>query len=429
MGLILILAFFVLVAFGIPIGYVLGIVAVGGAYFFWDPAYLLVLARKMVSGCDSFTIMAMPLFMLSGALMNKSGITDSLVDFSKILVGHIRGGLAHVTIVASTLFAGLTGVAMADVAAIGSILIPAMEKDGYPKPFAAAVVTSAAVIGPIIPPSLVMLIYAHIMGESVAALFLGGIVPGLIMAIGLMVYTYYIAKNRNYPKFRERPTVGELGMSFFKSLPALAAPMVILGGIVLGFATPTEAAALVVLYAFILGFFVTRKIKLADLAPMLLQSMVVTAVVFLIIGTASQVGFLITDVHLPQSLANYFISLTKNKYLMLMLINAFLLLMGMILEIIPNVVLLSPILAPLALKLGVDPTHFALILLINLNIGMNTPPMGGLMFITSAMAGAKFEDVLKESWGYLLTQLATLLVITYIPDTVLWIPRAFGFVK
>ena len=429
MGLLLIVAFFVLVALGIPIGYVLGIVAVGGVYFFWEPSYMLVLARKMVSGCDSFTIMAMPLFMLSGALMNKSGITDSLVDFSKTLVGHIRGGLAHVTIVASTLFAGLTGVAMADVAAIGSIMIPAMEKDGYSRAYAAAVVTTAAVIGPIIPPSLVMLIYAHIMGQSVAALFLGGIVPGLLMAVGLMAYTYYIAKKRNYPKYRERPTVMELGKSFVASLPALMAPMVILGGIVLGFATPTEAAALVVLYAFILGFFITRKIKLRDLTPMMLQSMVVTAVVFLIIGTASQVGFLITDVHLPQSLAKYFISVTDNKYLMLMLINAFLLLMGMILEIIPNVVLLSPILAPLALKLGVDPTHFALILLVNLNIGMNTPPMGGLMFITSAMAGEKFEAVLKESWAYIGTQLVTLVIITYIPDTVLWIPRIFGFVK
>jgi tripartite ATP-independent transporter DctM subunit len=263
----------------------------------------------------------------------------------------------------------------------------------------------------------------------VAALFLGGIVPGLIMAAGLMIYTFYVAKKRNYPRYRERPTVAEVGVSFFKSLPALAAPLVILGGIVFGFATPTEAAALVVLYAFVLGFFITRTITIRDLAPMLLQSMVVTAVVFLIIGTASQVGFLITDVHLPQNLAKYFISLTENKYLMLMLINAFLLLMGMILEIIPNVVLLSPILAPLALKLGVDPTHFALVLLVNLNIGMNTPPMGGLMFITSAMAGEKFEAVLKESWGYIGMQLATLLIITYVPDTVLWIPRYFGFVK
>ncbi|MFH1079678.1 MAG: TRAP transporter large permease [Pseudomonadota bacterium] len=390
MGILLILAFFVLVGLAIPIGYVLGIVAVGGVYLFWEPHHLLVLARKMVSGCDSFTIMAMPLFMLSGALMNKTGITDALVEFSKTLVGHIQGGLAHVTIVASMLFAGLTGVAMADVAAIGSIMIPAMEKNGYSRPFACAVVTSAAVLGPIIPPSLVMLIYAHIMGQSVAALFLGGIVPGVIMAGGLMIYTYFIARKRNYPKFRERPTLFELGKSFTRSLPALMAPLIILGGIIFGIATPTEAAALVVLYAFILGFFITRTVKIKDLAPMILESMVVTAVIFLIIGTASQVGFLITDIHLPQNLAKFFISITENKYIMLALINVFLIFMGMILEIIPNVVLLSPILAPLALKLGVDPTHFALVMLINLNIGMNTPPMAGLMFITSALAKVKF---------------------------------------
>ena len=427
MGPILLASFLFLVALGVPIGYTLGIVSVGAVWVAWEPEYLLVLARKMVSGVDSYTIMAMPLFMLAGSIMNKAKITDALVDFSHALVGHIRGGLAQVNIVASIMFAGLTGVAMADVAALGSILIPAMEKDGYGKPFAAAITAASSVIGPIIPPSLVMLIYAHVMGVSVAALFLAGIIPGLMMGLMLMVTTAIISKKRNYPKRGSRPTLKRVTMSLFKSMPALGCPVIILGGIIFGICTPTEAAALAVLYSFLLGFFLYGTLKIKDLPGIFLSSMVHTSVVFLIIGTASQLGLLITDVSLPQEISEGMLGITQNKVVMLIIINLFLLLMGMILEIIPNVVLLSPILAPLAIALGVDPIHFALILLVNLNIGMNTPPMGGLLFITSSMAGEKFDAVMKEIWPFIATQIVTLLFITYIPETTLWIPRFFGF--
>lgn len=216
-------------------------------------------------------------------------------------------------------------------------------------------------------------------------------------------------------------------MSLFRSLPALGCPVIILGGIIFGICTPTEAAALAVLYSFLLGFFFYRTLKISDLPGIFLSSMVHTSVVFLIIGTASQLGLLITDVRLPQEISEGMLGLTQNKFLMLIIINLFLLLMGMILEIIPNVVLLSPILAPLAIALGVDPIHFALILLVNLNIGMNTPPMGGLLFITASMAGEKFDTVMKEMWPFIATQIVTLLFITYIPETTLWIPRFFGF--
>lgn len=427
MGPILLASFLFLVALGVPIGYTLGIVSVGAVWVAWEPEYLLVLARKMVSGVDSYTIMAMPLFMLAGSIMNKAKITDALVDFSHSLVGHIRGGLAQVNIVASIMFAGLTGVAMADVAALGSILIPAMDKDGYGRPFAAAITAASSVIGPIIPPSLVMLIYAHVMGVSVAALFLAGIIPGLMMGLMLMITTAIISKKRNYPKRGSRPTIKRVTMSLFRSLPALGCPVIILGGIIFGICTPTEAAALAVLYSFLLGFFFYRTLKISDLPGIFLSSMVHTSVVFLIIGTASQLGLLITDVRLPQEISEGMLGLTQNKFLMLIIINLFLLLMGMILEIIPNVVLLSPILAPLAIALGVDPIHFALILLVNLNIGMNTPPMGGLLFITASMAGEKFDTVMKEMWPFIATQIVTLLFITYIPETTLWIPRFFGF--
>ena len=427
MGPLLLVSFLFLVALGVPIGYTLGIVSVGAVWAAWEPEFLLVLARKMVSGVDSYTIMAMPLFMLAGSIMNKAKITDALVDFSHALVGHIRGGLAQVNIVASIMFAGLTGVAMADVAALGSILIPAMEKDGYGKPFAAAITAASSVIGPIIPPSLVMLIYAHVMGVSVAALFLAGVIPGLMMGLGLMVTTAIISKKRNYPKRGKRPTIRKVTMSLFKSAPALGCPVIILGGIIFGIATPTEAAALAVLYSFLLGFFFYRTLTFRDLPAIFLSSMVHTSVIFLIIGTASQLGLLITDISLPQEISEGMLGFTQNKFLMLIIINLFLLLMGMILEIIPNVVLLSPILAPLAIALGVDPIHFALILLVNLNIGMNTPPMGGLLFITASMAGEKFDAVMKEMWPFIGTQIVTLFFITYIPETTLWLPRLFGF--
>jgi tripartite ATP-independent transporter DctM subunit len=427
MGPLLLVSFLFLVALGVPIGYTLGIVSVGAVWVAWEPEFLLILARKMVSGVDSYTIMAMPLFMLAGSIMNKAKITDALVDFSHALVGHIRGGLAQVNIVASIMFAGLTGVAMADVAALGSILIPAMEKDGYGKPFAAAITAASSVIGPIIPPSLVMLIYAHVMGVSVAALFLAGVIPGLMMGLGLMVTTAIISKKRNYPKRGKRPTIRKVTMSLFKSAPALGCPVIILGGIIFGIATPTEAAALAVLYSFLLGFFFYRTLTFRDLPAIFLSSMVHTSVIFLIIGTASQLGLLITDISLPQEISEGMLGFTQNKFLMLIIINLFLLLMGMILEIIPNVVLLSPILAPLAIALGVDPIHFALILLVNLNIGMNTPPMGGLLFITASMAGEKFDAVMKEMWPFIGTQIVTLFFITYIPETTLWLPRLFGF--
>ena len=427
MGPLLLVSFLFLVALGVPIGYTLGIVSVGAVWAAWEPEFLLVLARKMVSGVDSYTIMAMPLFMLAGSIMNKAKITDALVDFSHALVGHIRGGLAQVNIVASIMFAGLTGVAMADVAALGSILIPAMEKDGYGKPFAAAITAASSVIGPIIPPSLVMLIYAHVMGVSVAALFLAGVIPGLMMGLGLMITTAIISKKRNYPKRGKRPTIRKVTMSLFKSAPALGCPVIILGGIIFGICTPTEAAALAVLYSFLLGFFFYRTLTFRDLPAIFLSSMVHTSVIFLIIGTASQLGLLITDISLPQEITEGMLGFTQNKFLMLIIINLFLLLMGMILEIIPNVVLLSPILAPLAIALGVDPIHFALILLVNLNIGMNTPPMGGLLFITASMAGEKFDAVMKEMWPFIGTQIVTLFFITYIPETTLWLPRLFGF--
>jgi len=313
MGPILLGSFLFLVFFGVPIGYTLGIVSVGAVWFAWEPQYLLILARKMISGVDSYTIMAMPLFMLAGNIMNKAKITDALVDFSNALVGHIRGGLAQVNIVASILFAGLTGVAMADVAALGSILIPAMDKDGYGRPFAAAITAASSVIGPIIPPSLVMLIYAHVMGVSVAALFLAGVVPGLLMGLMLMVTTAIISKKRNYPKCGTRPTVKTVSMSLFRSAPALGCPIIIVGGIVFGICTPTEAAGLAVLYSFLLGYLFYRTLKLRDLKGILLSSMVHTSVVFLIIGTASQLGFLITDISLPQEISEGMLGLTQNK--------------------------------------------------------------------------------------------------------------------
>jgi len=304
-----------------------------------------------------------------------------------------------------------------------------MEKEGYGKAFSAAVTAASSIIGPIIPPSVIMVIYAHVMGCSVAALFLAGIVPGVLMGLLLMVFNGFISHRRNYEKKPDKPSAKKVLRSFIASVPALMAPVIILGGILAGICTPTEAAALAVLYVFIMGVFVFRTLKLKDIAPMLLNCTLLTSVIFLIMGTAAQIGYLISDIHLPQNLAEFMMSVTSNRYLLLFMINIFLLLMGMIMEIVPNVVLLGPILAPMAISMGVHPIHFAMILLVNVNVGMITPPMGEILFVASSVGNVKLEKVVHEVWPFIGAEILVIFLITYFPSLTLWIPTTLGFVK
>ncbi|PQV52854.1 tripartite ATP-independent transporter DctM subunit [Defluviimonas denitrificans] len=416
----------VLIAVGLPIVFALGIVPLIAFMISDQPAFLKVVAQRLYAGIDQFPLLAIPLFILAGEIMNVGGITQRLVGFANTLVGHLRGGLAHVNIVSSIFFAGLSGSAVADTSALGSMLIPAMEKQGYTRRFAAAVTAASSVIGPIIPPSIIMVVYAYVMQVSIGALFLGGLVPGILTGLGLMIVTAFLAEKRNYPQARQRATLPEVGRAGWQAGFPLLTPLIILGGILSGVFTPTEAAAAAVVYSLVISLFVIRTLKLRRLPDLLLRTAVSSSVILLVVGMANVFGWVVTLSGLPTALASGILGISENPYLVLFLINVFLLFVGMFLDAGPAILILGPILAPIAIKLGVDPTHFAILMCVNLTIGLATPPMGLILFVASAVSRERVEAIVRDMLPYYLVHLLIILLITYVPAISLTIPRLFG---
>ncbi len=421
-------SFFGLMIMGVPVAFVLGLCAVGGFLMLDNPAMMRLLPQRLLSGIDSFPLMAVPFFILAGEVMNKCGFTERIVRFANILVGWIMGGLAHANIVASILFAGLSGAAAADVAGLGSILIPAMEKEGYGRPFSAAITAASSIIGPIIPPSIIMIIYGAYLNISVAALFAAGFIPGLMIGVSLMVVCYFIAKKRNYPKRLEPITLKEFFMSLKESILALIFPIIIMAGILSGAFTPTEASAVAVFYALVIALFVYRTIKIKDLYPIFLRATIVSSVVLFIIACATALGFIIAKESVPRLATEAILSITQNRYLILLLINALLLVTGMFINGAEAVIVLGPILAPIAVNLGVDPLHFAMIFLINLIIGLITPPVGIALFVAVTVSKVSMEDIIKEIIPFLAVELVVLVLVTYIPAISLVVPKLFNLI-
>ncbi len=388
-----------------------------------------MLYRNIYNGIDSFPLMAIPFFMLAGELMNRGGITTRLVEFSQAMMGHLRGGLAHVNILSSILFAGLSGSAVADTSAIGSMLIPAMKKQGYTKRFAAAISAASSVIGPIIPPSGIMIIYAYVMGESVAALFLAGIVPGLLVGIGLMLMVKLMANKYQFPPATIKSTWTERGQASLKAFFPLMTPVIILGGILGGIFTPTEASAVAAAYAMFIGLFVIKSLTFRDLPKVLTKSALVSSVVLLLVGAAMAFKTVVSLSHAPEILANFIISLTDNPYILLFLINIFLFIVGMFLDAGPAIIILGPILGPVFTDLGVHPVHFAIIMSVNLTVGLATPPMGLVLFVASSVSGEKVETIAKAILPFLLIEVMVIFLITYFPALSMTIPTITGFVK
>ena len=388
-----------------------------------------MLYRNIYNGIDSFPLMAIPFFMLAGELMNRGGITTRLVEFSQAMMGHLRGGLAHVNILSSILFAGLSGSAVADTSAIGSMLIPAMKKQGYTKRFAAAITAASSVIGPIIPPSGIMIIYAYVMGESVAALFLAGIVPGLLVGIGLMLMVKLMANKYQFPPATVKSTWSERGQASLKAFFPLMTPVIILGGILGGIFTPTEASAVAAAYAMFIGLFVIKSLTLKDLPKVLTKSALVSSVVLLLVGAAMAFKTVVSLSHAPEILANFIINLTDNPYILLFLINIFLFIVGMFLDAGPAIIILGPILGPVFTDLGVHPVHFAIIMSVNLTVGLATPPMGLVLFVASSVSGEKVETIAKAILPFLLIEVMVIFLITYFPALSMTIPTITGFVK
>lgn len=387
------------------------------------------LYRNIYNGIDSFPLMAIPFFMLAGELMNRGGITRRLVDFAQVMMGHFRGGLAHVNILSSMLFAGLSGSAVADTSALGSMLIPAMEKNGYTRRFAAAVTAASSVIGPIIPPSGIMIIYAYVMGESVAALFLGGMIPGIMVGVGLMIVTGYLAKKNDFPVASKRATWRErLGAAARAFFPLLT-PVIILGGILAGVFTPTEASAVAVAYALIISIFMLKTMTWRDLPEVLVRAALSSTVVLLLVGAAMAFKAIVGLSHLPEILAGWVLSLSSNPLVLLFLINILLFIIGMFLDAGPAIIILGPILAPIFIEMGVHPVHFAIIMSVNLTVGLVTPPMGLVLFVASSISGVRVESLAKTILPFLAVEILVIFMITYIPPISLFIPELFGFIR
>jgi tripartite ATP-independent transporter DctM subunit len=377
--------------------------------------------------CDAFPLLAIPLFVLGGDLMLKGEITRGLLRFADLIVGRIRGGLAHATIVACAIFAGITGSAVADASAIGSVMIPAMHSAGYPKNYAAAVTASASIMGPIIPPSLVMVFFSLVTGASVGGLFMGGVFPGVLIALALMVINYWTSRRLGYQKREARYSWQQVFRICVESVPVMVMPLIIVGGILGGIFTATEAAGVGVLYALVIGFGVLRTLKLRDLPELFMNTAKVTSVVLLLLATTNVLSWIVTMQNVPQITLAFFTSISKNPKVFLLLVNILFLITGCIIDTAPAIFLLVPIFAPVATGYGISLIHFGIIVTVNLCIGLLTPPVGSCLFIGSSLAKISMEELLKPLWPFLIAEIVILMLITYVTPLVMWLPRTLGY--
>ena len=392
-----------------------------------EQALYPALLSRLYNGMDSFPLMALPFFILAGQLMNSGGITRSIVDFSQSMIGHVRGGLAQVNIFSSVLFAGLSGSAVADTSALGKIFIPAMAENGYSKKFGAAITAASSVIGPIIPPSGIMILYAFIMNVSVAGLFAAGLVPGLMISVGLMVATSIVSKRRNYPVANRRATWKERGQAFRKTALALATPVILLGGILGGVFTPTEAAAVAAFYALIVTLFIMRTLKASELPKVFVEAALQSGVILLLVGASVVFAWIITVSGFAGIIADSMLGASDNVYVLLFLTNLFLFLVGMFLDAGPAILILGPVLGPIFLDLGIDPIHFAVVMCVNVTVGLATPPMGLVLFVAASISDEKVETIAWQMLPFLAVEIAVIFLITYFPALSMTLPRLLGF--
>jgi len=418
----LISVFLLFAMLGVPIFLSMGFSSLVYILFLGHTIPLLVIPNNMVGMLDSFGFLAIPFFFMAGNLMNTGGITRRLVDFAAAITGHIKGGLSHVSIVANMIMAGVSGSAIADASATGSVLIPAMKKDGYPAEYSAAVLAAAATIGPIIPPSIPMVIYGLLVNVSIGKLFLGGAIPGALMGLYLIVTSYFISKKRNYPA-RPRASLKEVFSALISSTFALMTPLIIILGIVLGVVTPTEAGVLAVFYALITGLFIYRELKWRDVFLIFKNSMIESSYIMIILAASGIFSWLIASMGAGEILVRFFTSISTNKWVILGILNLFFILWGCLLDPNTGLVVLVPMLMPLIEKVGIDPVHFGVVIILNLMIGLITPPVCFLAYLTTTIAGANFEKVVRESWIFILALFLALATVTFFPQIVLWLPE------
>ena len=420
---ILFTVFFLLLFIKFPIAYALGISTL--IYLLFAGFPLVIIPLKMYAGIDLFVLLSIPGFILAGNLMNSCGMTDRIIKFCNNLLGHIRGGLALANIGASMIFAGISGTAIADTASIGSIMIPAMKKEGYETDFSCAVTAASSTIGPIIPPSLPMIIAGSLTGLSIGKLFLAGAIPGLLLALGLMIVSFLISRKRKHPK-QIKASWKEKGSGFLHAFWALLMTIIILYGIIGGMFTPTEASVIAVLYALLVGSFIYKTLNFKKIYEVITTSAGTTASLMILVGFANLFGWILVCEKVPQDLASMLLSITENKYLLLLLINILLILIGSFMETIAALLIVYPILLKVAVEAGVDPIQFSIIAILNLIIGLTTPPVGVCLFVASGIGKISIDKIVKAGFPFLLVSLLILLLVTYIPALSLFLPGVFN---
>ncbi|MDP9603161.1 TRAP transporter large permease [Variovorax sp. NFACC27] len=426
-SLVLIVSACVFLAIGVPVAFALGLSTVT-TLILAENYPLMVLLKETFTGIDSFPLMAVPFFILAAELMSGGSLTEVLLRFAGQFVGHRRGGLGYTNVVSLTFFSGISGSALADAAGPGSMLIKMMDKAGYDRSYAAALTASTAIVGPIIPPSIIMIIYA-LQDEtvSVGTLFAAGILPGILIAVAMCLVNFHVSKKRNYKGDGQTPPLREILVTTWKAIPAILLPVVILGGMRAGWFTPTEASVVAVFYALVCGKFIYRTLEWKALPDILSRSALLSASVLIIIGLSASFAWILTIEGIPQQMAEWLIGMNLSPWMFLIIVNVFLLLFGIFIEPLPGVMVLAPILAPVAVKLGVDPVHFAMIVIFNLTLGMITPPVGGLLFVTCNVSKVPMTALVKELVPFLWAHGAVLLILTFVPALSTWLPHTLGF--
>lgn len=427
MGVYLFVFLFSFMAIGVPIAFAMAMGLVATIQV-WGGISFSMLFQQIFQGINSFTFIAVPMFILAGELMSRVGIIDDILLLCRVVMGWVPGSLANANIVASMFFAGVSGSAVADTSAIGGALIPAMIKEGYDDDFSVAVTASSSVIGPIIPPSIGMVLYGATIGTSISAMFMGGIVPGILIGLGLMIPATYLSIKRKYPRNTERYTAKQILYAVARAIPALMMPLLVLGGILGGICSPTEAASVAILYSILVGAFYYRTLTFSVLVDCMKKSMVQSGAILLIAAVACPVGWLVAMGKVPVLLAEFIMSVTTNKFLVLLLINVFLLILGCGIDANVSLLIFAPILAPLAVSLGVHPIHFAIIFILNITIGLATPPYGVCLFVGSGIAKIPLSRTMKAILPFCLVEIIVLLLATYIPAIVLWLPGLLGMI-
>ena len=416
-------ALFLMLIMGMPIAFAVGLASL--VFLLCAGTIPLQIVPMMLgNSLDSYNVIAIPFFILAAQIMNSGGVTDRMMNFAAVAVGWLKGGLAHVNILTSMLFAGMSGSAVADAAGLGQILIPAMKKKGYGAPYSAAVTAASSTVGPIIPPSVPIVMYGILAEASIGKLFLAGAVPGVVMGLAMLVLSYFIAAKHNYPA-EPKPTLGDIGTATVKVIPALLTPVIILGGMWGGIFSPTEAAGVAVGYATLQGFLM-RDLTVKALWNCVMDSAIYSSVIMIIVASASLFGWILSTEQIPVRFADFILSVTSNKYTVLFILNIFLLIFGCFMEILAIMLMTVPVILPLILQLGIDPVHFGIVMVLNLMIGLLSPPFGLCLYIAQDIAGITYAQAVKAVTPYIVLIILILFLVTYWPQFVLFLPNLVG---